>query len=493
VKTLSIATLLTLGAVLQAQAIPGRPEQLSFPPIVFKTPLAKDLKAKLKNGIPAYLAANGPDGAPLLRLTVGWRGGSYLDPKGKEGLAALFGQQLVQGGNASLAPAQMEDRLEAIAATLSSTCSETSGSLSLQVRAEDTAAGLELLLQALQHPTFAQERLDLAKRQARQGLSRRNDTVTSIAAAQFNTLLFGDSHFAAQEATGASLDAITREDLLAFHARLLHPGNLVVSVSGAFERKAMLEQLNRTLGGLRAQDPAQLSAKVPAPAFSRGPGIYRVDKDAPQASISWALPGLRRSDPDWHAAYVMNQLLGGPGFTSRLMKTIRSNEGLTYGVYTTLGTGPHWQGDLTGRMQVKNRSVAYALRLALEEMRKLKAAPAAEAELRVIKDGIIESFPSQWPSKQAIANRFADETLLGWPEDWWLDFRAKIQAVTPADVQRLAKRFLDLDQLVILVVGKAGEVDPGDPDHPGSLQEVARLPFKALPLRDPVTRKALGQ
>jgi zinc protease len=490
--TLRLATALALGSgLLLAQAIPARPEQLTFPPVVFKTPLAKDLKAKLKNGIPAYLAPNGAEGAPLVRLTVSWRGGAYLDPKGKEGLAALFGSQLAQGGTATREPAKIEDQLEALAATLSASCGETTGQISLQVLAKDLDAGLELLAEALTRPAFAEDRLELAKRQARQALSRRNDTVTSIASYQFNGLLFGPDHFASAEPTAASLDSITRADLQAFQARLLHPGNLVVSVAGAFERRGMLDKLNRTLGALKPGPLAKVSPKVPAPAFTRQPGIYFTDKDAPQAMVTWAMPGLRRSDPQWHAAYVMNQLLGGPGFTSRLMKTIRSNEGLTYGVYSALGAGAHWRGDLVGRMQTKNRSVAYALRLALAEMQKLKDAPATEEELRVIKDGITESFPSQWPSKQAIANRFAEETLQGWPEDWWADFREKIHAVTVADVQRMAKQYLDLEHLVILVVGKGAEAKPGDTDHPGTLQELANLPFVELPLRDPQTGKAL--
>ena len=488
-RHLRFATTLALGSgLLLAQAIPARPEQLTYPPVVFKTPLAKDLKAKLKNGIPAYLAPNGAEGAPLVRLTVSWRGGAYLDPKGKEGLATLFGSQLVQGGTTRREPAKVEDRLEALAATLTASCGETTGVATLQVLAKDLDAGLELLLEALTQPAFAQDRLDLARRQARQSLSRRNDAVTSIASYQFSGLLFGPDHFAAQEPTAASLDSLTREDLLAFQARLLHPGNLVVSVSGAFERKAMLDKLNRTLGALRPGPEARLSPKVPAPAFPRTPGIYFTDKDAPQAMVTWALPGLRRTDPQWHAAFVMNQLLGGSGFTSRLMKTIRSNEGLTYGVYSALGAGAHWRGDLVGRMQTKNRSVAYALRLALAEMERIKREPVSEEELRSTKDSIIQAYPGRWANKKRVVNTFASEFLQGWPEDWHADYREKIQAVTREDVQRVARKYLDQDQLVILVVGKAGEAEAGDAkDHPGLLKEVSKLPLARLPLRDPLT------
>jgi len=185
---------------------------------------------------------------------------------------------------------------------------------------------------------------------------------------------------------------------------------------------------------------------------------------------------------------VMNHILGG-SFTGRLMKRIRSDEGLTYGVRTALGEGAYWLGDLTGSLQTKNRSVAYCLRIAIEEMGRLKTEPLSPAELKAIKDGLIESFPSQWAGRQATAMRFAEENLLGWPEDWWVDFREKVQAVTPADVQRMAKRILDLDRMVVLAVGKASEIEVGDPDHPGAFQGAAKLPLVHLTLRDPLTLK----
>lgn len=490
-----IPLLVAFGAgflIAQAPAIVDRPEKLAFAPITFATPRAKDFKARLKNGIPVFIAPADKDGTPLVRLTLLWRGGAYLSPDGKAGLAQLFGGQLAQGGSAKLEPAKLEDRLEAMAATLSSSCGDTGGSLGLQVLDKDLAEGLDLFMQVLTEPAFAQDRLDLAKRQAGQGLSRRNDAVTSIAAYQMGYLLNGDKHFSTADPTAASLAAITREDLLGFHAQLLHPTNLVVAVSGRFDRKAMLETLNRTLGALKVGPAAKVSPKVPAPGFARQPGIYVTDKDAPQASLQWAFPGMRRSDPDWHAAVVMNQILGAGGFTSRLMKKIRSDEGLTYGVRTALGPGPHWQGDLTGGLQTKNRSMAYALRLALEEMRKLKDAPVPEEELNVTKEGLVESFPTQWAGRPAIVSRFADETLTGWPEDWWADYREKIRAVTAADVQRLARRLLDPSKLVILAVGKAADMESGDPDHPGKLAEAASLPLSRLPLRDPLTLKPMN-
>ena len=472
------------------QAIPDRPEKLTYPPITFQVPKARDAKVVLKNEVPAYLVAD-PTGVPLVRVTVSWRGGAYLDPAGKEGLASLFGSQLAVGGTRKTDAAKLEDRLEAMAATLSGSCGPTSGSLYLQVQEKDLAEGLDLLMQALTQPAFAEDRLDLAKRSARQALERRNDAVTSIAQLQMPLLLHGEGFFATERTTAASLEAITREDLLAFHASLLHPANLVVAVSGKLERKAMADLLNRTVGTIKPSPAARPSPKVPQPALARTAGLYVCDKEAPQAMLQWAFPGMRRSDPDWYPAMVMNHVLGGGGFAARLMKKIRSDEGLTYGVRTRLEEGAHFRGDLAGGLQTKNRSVSYALRLALAEMQRLKDEPLTEAELTSIKDGLVEAFPAQWGSRQAVATRFAEESLNGWPEDWWLDYREKVKGVTAADVQRAAKKLLDVDRMVVLAVGTAPEIEAGDPDHPGALKDVAKLPLSRLPLRDPLTLKPL--
>ena len=489
VKSTALLAALAASTAL-GQAIPDRPEKLAYPAISFQAPKAKDAKVVLRNKVPAYLVAD-PAGVPLVRISVFWRGGAYLDPAGKEGLASLFGSQLAVGGTHRTDAAKLQDRLEALAATLSSSCGPTSGSLYLQVQEKDLAEGLDLLMQALTEPAFAQDRLDLAKRTARQALERRNDAVTSIAQVQMPFLLFGETFFASERTTAASLDAIKREDLLAFHASLLHPANLVVAVSGKFERKAMTGLLNRTVGAIEASPVARPSLKVPQPGFARKPGLYVCDKDAPQAMLQWAFPGMRRSDPDWYPAMVMNHVLGGGGFAARLMKKIRSDEGLTYGVRTALGEGPYYRGDLLGGLQTKNRSVAYALRLALAEMQRLRDEPLTEAELTSIRDGLVEAFPAQWGSRQAIANRFADESLAGWPEDWWADYREKVKAVTAADVQKAARKLLDVEKMVVLAVGKASEIEAGDADHPGALKDAAKLPLARLPLRDPLTLKPL--
>jgi predicted Zn-dependent peptidase len=172
------------------------------------------------------------------------------------------------------------------------------------------------------------------------------------------------------------------------------------------------------------------------------------------------------------------------------MAKIRSDEGLTYGIRTALGTGVNWTGDLTGSSQTSNNTVAYLLKLALAEMDRLKNVPLTNDELQTVKNGLIDSFPSQW-GKSAVVGRFASEAMDGWPEDWWVTYRAKIQAVSPADVQRMATRLLDMQKVIILAVGKAGEIEAGDHDRKVLLKDILPLPMQRLPLRDPFTGKPM--
>jgi len=487
-----LLALLVAGACLTAQGTVDRPEKIAFKPLKFELPRSKEFKTTLKNGITVFISAE-PEGVPFVRMTVSFRGGSYLDPKGKEGLASLTGGQMRIGGTETTSADALDERLEFLAASIQSGLGQTSGSLSMSVLEKDLKEGLGLFMQVLTQPAFAQDRLEQMKRMIHQGLSARNDNVPEISNSQLGYLLNGEHHFSTADITAASLDSITREDLKAFHARLLHPGNMVVNISGKFKRQAMLDLLNRTLGALKPGPAAKLSPKVPAPDFRRQPGIYVVDKDVPQSMVRFVLPGLRRTDSDWHAAMVMNQILGGSGFTSRMMKKIRSDEGLTYGIGTGFGEGAFWKGNWSCGFQTKNASVPYALRLAFAEINRIKAEPVGAEELNVIKDGIIQAFPGEWSNRLQLLGTLAAEHMIGWPEDWWVDYREKIQAVTAEDVQRVAKKYLDTTQLVILVVGRAAEAEAGDAkDHPGLLREVAPLPLKHLPLRDPLTLKPLS-
>lgn len=487
-----IALAALVGATtLSAQAIPDRPEKIAVKPITFQVPKVKDARIKLKNGIMAYLVPD-PAGQPLVNVTLLVKGGTFLDPVGKEGACAMMGNLLRAGGTTKTPADKLDEKLDFLAANLNAFMGETGANLNLDLLAKDLKEGLGLMLEVLTEPAFQQDRMELAKKNIRQSLERRNDDTTTIERYQQGLLVRGEKHYTNRFTTAASLDAITREDLKALHARLLTPANMAVAVSGNFDRKAVEKLLNETIGSLKAGKDAKVSPKVPAPEHTIQPGIYVCEKDVNQGRVTLHLPGLRQTDADWPAVTVMNDILGGGGFTARLVKKIRSDEGLAYSVGSYFNPGQFYTGSFTALFQTKVPTVAYGVRLTLAEMERIKREPVTEDELKVTKGSIIDGFPDTFGTKAIVAQVFLSMDNTGLPETYYETLRDRIKAVTVADVQRVAQKYLTAEKAAILVVGgKGADLEAGDKDHPGKLSEVTKLPVVKLPLRDPLTMKPI--
>ncbi len=484
-RALFLALIPTL---LAAQAIPDRPEKTPAPPLTFEAPRAADARVTLANGVTAFLVPD-PTAQPLVTLQVLIRGGSYLDPKGKAGLTSAWGTLLRQGGTQGLTPEQLDARLDFLAAQANVRVEADQVELTLNLMEKDLREGLALVRDMLATPAFAPERLDLWRRNQLRSLEQLNDDPRTIERYQLLMLTHGSDHPAATWPTAEALKGLTREDLVAHHARMLHPGNLLVSVGGRFDRTALLPLLNETLGRLKAGPEARRNPPPPPPAASWKPGLYVVHKENPQGRVSFLLPGLRRDDPDWVAVDVMNFILGGD-FTSRLTYLIRTQEGLSYTVGSGYEPGAWHPGTFRALFQTKAASVAYGCRLMLGELKRIQEQPVTEAELAKAKGALINGFPAAFASAEEVAQLHASEAFHGHAEGFHRTYREKVKALTPADIQRVARRYLPLDRLAVLVVGPREAMEAGDPkDRPGRLSETLGLPVVSLPLWEPMTRQ----
>jgi zinc protease len=187
----------------------------------------------------------------------------------------------------------------------------------------------------------------------------------------------------------------------------------------------------------------------------------------------------------------MNEILGGGGFTSRITKTVRSNEGLAYSAGSGLSFGVFYPGRFRAFFQSKSRSVPYATSLVMEEIRRMREGPVGAEELDTVKGQIVQSFPSSFASKAQSMAIFASDEYTGREASWWTTYRDRIRAVTAADVQRVAREHLVPEKMMVLVVGKQPEIDLGDEKHPVALASLAPGgKVTALPLRDPMTMRA---
>jgi zinc protease len=484
--TAALCLALLPAAPAAAQAIPDHPEKLLFQPIAFQPPVAKDHRVVLKNGMVVYIAED--RALPLVNIALSVRVGSWLEPAGKEGLAGFTGSQLRRGGTKGLTAEELDEKLEFLAAQVSTGIGPTSGSAGLNCLSDNLSQALAIFVEMLREPRFQEDRLALAKEQALQEMKKRNDDSADIEAREWSVLVYGQGFFTNRFTTEASVAGLTREDLRSFHRRHFYPGNMIAAVSGAFDRAEMI----RTLEAAFASWPSPKAATPPIPSTisTAGPGLYRVEKDVNQGRVSIGLPTVKRTDPDVYALEVMNEILGGSGFTSRITKTVRSDEGLAYSAGSGLSPGVWYPGRFRAGFQSKSRSVPYATSLVLEEIRKIREGTVTAEELLTIKNSLVQTFPSSFASKAQSMGIFASDEYTGRDPTYWATYRERIGAVSAADVQRVARAHLSPEKMILLVVGKQAEIDLGDEKHPVTLAQLAPGgKVTMLPLRDPMTMK----
>lgn len=479
------SAVLAASAVATGGDLPARPETLTFKALEFKAPKATDFKRKLADGTVIYMAPSKE--FPLVTLSLSFRGGSFMDPTDTPGLTAAMAALMRTGGTTSIKPAEFDEQLDFLATNANVGAGGEMINASMNTLKSNMDDSLKLFFDMLRNPGFDESRLTVMKGQAIEGMKQRNDDASSIVGREWRNLMYGEDHFESREPTKDSWGSITTERLAAQHKRLIHPGNLVISVTGDFDPKEMTAKLESYLKdwakGERVPNP-------PAPTASLTPGVYHVAKEIPQGKVRVGRRSIMRDDPDFYAAEVMNEILGGGGFTSRLMKSIRSNEGLAYGVGSRFGAGTYYPGVFGASFESKNPTVALAVQLMHEEFDRMQAQPVSAEELDVAKKAFTESFPQTFASRDAMLGIFVSDEWTGRDPAYWQNYRENINKVTAADVQRVAKKYLNLDDMVILVVGKWDEIAKGDQTGRSNMGKFFGGKRTEVPLKDPLTLKA---
>ncbi len=441
----------------------------------------------LDNGVPVWIAED--RSLPLVDVSITVRAGAFLEPADKAGLASLTGSLMRVGGAGERTAEQFDERVDFLAANLGSFSGDTSSGASLNCYSGVLDESLDLLFAMLKSPRFQQDRLDIEKDDALESMKQRNDRPTSIARREWQWLMFGREHFTSRLTTKASLDAISRQDLVDFHARWWRPENMIVTVSGDVDTQDILKRLNARFAGWKPEGPKPAWPPA-APDHAPQPGVYYVQKDIPQGRVQIGHLGMKRDswdDPDAYALAVMNDILGGGGFTSRLVKRIRSDEGLAYSAGSAFGVGEYWREDFSMFFQSKSPTVAFAAKICETEMKRMRDEKVSAEELRVAKNSFVDVFPRSWERPEQIVGRFAGDEYVGRPHDYWKTYRDRMRAVTAEDVQRVAKKYLHPDRLVWLIVGDWEEIRPGDADGRASMAEIGGGEATEIPLRDPLT------
>ncbi|GHD14062.1 M16 family metallopeptidase [Tianweitania populi] len=413
-------------------------------------------EVKSQSGVTAWLVED--YSVPIISMRFAFKGGSVQDPAGKEGLATLM-SGLFDEGAGDLDREAYQDRLDDSGAEISFASSTDEIQGSFRAIQEDLDEGMKLLALSVQKPRFDAEPVERIRSQLLAGIAARSRDPQEQAKIAWSRAVYGSHPYARQEDGGTqSLTSLTRDDLLAMHKAQFARDNLVVSVVGAIDPEKLKAYLDEVFGAL--PEHAELR-EIPQADMKLGQDI-KIDYDLPQTSIQLAYPGVSRKDPGFFAAYLMNEVLGGGTFLSRLFEEVREKRGLAYGVGSSLSTRRYSSALAIGTATRADRS-GETLDLIRQEVKRMADGGPTQEELDKAKRYTIGAYAiNNLDSSGSIAATLTQIQL----EDLGIDYIERreglIEAVTLDDVKAQAKRLLEA-QPAIMIVGPAAKKDGAPP------------------------------
>jgi len=407
----------------------------------------------LENGLVIFLQEDHE--LPFIDGSILIRGGSRDEPAAKTGLVKLYGQTWRTSGTATVSGDVLDDQMEAKAARLETSGGVASTSVSWSSLKGDFDGVFAQTMDLLLHPAFKADKLALAKRQIDTGISRRNDDAGSIASREAQAVVYGKTSPYAREAEYATVGAVTLDDLNSWHAKTVVPNGMIVSISGDFDSPAMEAKLRSAFSGLKKGSLIE-TAKMD---FSGSKtGVYFVDKnDVNQSNVYIAGLGTERSNPDYYALSVMNEIFSG-GFGSRVFQAVRTRLGLAYSVGGGFGASYDHPGMFLVGAGTKSASTVAAVKAIVEEIERLKTQPPSADELKKAKDQVLNSFIFNYDSPDKTLSEQVTLAFFGYPSDFLDKYKSGIEEVTAADVSRVAAKYIDTSKLAIVVVGNESEM-----------------------------------
>jgi predicted Zn-dependent peptidase len=422
----------------------------------------------LDNGMVIFLMRD--TAWPLVEGRALIRTGAVYEPAAKVGLASVTGDVLRTGGTQTISADELDTKLEAMGAYIESGISDDSGTVSFSFVDKNAAEGLRLVADVLRKPAFEDDKIDVALKAENAGVSRRNDDMFGIVGREIQKAVWGADHPYARHTEYATLDAITREDILEFYEYFYSPNNVMLAVWGNFETDQILAQLTEQFSDWeRVDNPVPEIPSTPTQSASRRVMIANKD-DVTQARFAVGQVGMRADDPDYYAMQVMNRILGG-GFGDRLFNEVRSNLGLAYNVGSSMGQSFARPGTFQAYCGTKNETTEKALAAVLGELDKIRDSEVSDEELNSAKEAILNSHVFNFVSREQILNRIVNFEYWGYPDDYLESYTVRVKSVDKAAVQDVAKRRLDPDSFAVVAVGKTDEWD-GDLTAFGPVEEL---------------------
>ena len=418
--------------------------------LLFALPAQAEMQIKevvSPGGITAWLVED--HNIPFTALEIQFRGGTSLDAPDKRGAVNLM-TALIEEGAADMDSRAFAEARDALAANFSFEASTDSVGVSVSFLTENREQAVALLQQALVNPRFDQDAIDRVREQVLSILRSNEKDPDAIASETFNALAFGSHPYGSTgDGTPETVTALTRDDILAAYKGALARDRIYVAVAGDITAEELGPLLDRLLGDL----PATGTPLPPKADWLLQSGVTVKDFPTPQSTVLFGHIGITRDDPDFFAAFILNEALGGGRFTARLMSEIREKRGLTYGIGSYLVTMDQAEMYL-GSFSASNDKVAEAIQVLRDEWSKIATDALTEEELATTKTYLTGSYPLRFDGNGPIANILVGMQMEGLPIDYAVTRNAQIEAVTMNDIRRVAKRIFLPDALHVVVVGQ---------------------------------------
>ncbi|MFZ0890320.1 MAG: pitrilysin family protein [Candidatus Binataceae bacterium] len=406
----------------------------------------------LKSG--ATLLVSEQHQLPMVTMAIAFDAGSRRDPKGKEGRAALTAESLMQGTR-ELSADQFNQAVDFIGSSVSVSAGQDYAEAGLTTLKKYTDDTLHLLAGVLETPGLRDSDIERKRDEQVAGIKAAEEQPGYVAGVAFRKALFGDSPYGhSPEGNAESVAGLTPADVRDFYHEYYKLGGAVIAVVGDVKADEIRDKLEASLSGLAGSVPPQ--AKPPAPTVPAGIHLTTIDRNVAQANLILGFGGIARSDPDYYRLQVMNYILGGGGFASRLTKEVRSKAGLAYSIGSMFNAAL-FPGSFEVVLQTKNKSANEALRMILDQMREIQNAPVSDAELASARKFLVGSFPLKIDRQSAIASFMLQIELYGLGLDYADRYPKLIEAVTKEDVQRVAKQYLHPDALLLVAAANQSE------------------------------------
>ena len=459
-----------------------KPADLTYPDLQYDPPDPAYFRTELANGLRGYFQED--HRLPLFNISAIINFGSQYVPKNKKGLASILSQTMIKGGTKTREGNDIEDRINFIGGGLSFRAGTRTSTLSLNVLIEDLDEGLELFFDVLMNPEFRRGPVNLAKVSSIQGLRQANDQPGSVLSREYNRLLYGD-HPLTWDPTQTTYESISSADLRSIHSQYFFPANIILAAAGDFDKTELKNKIEKAAANWKNKDLQfpSFSTTFPEPE----PGVYFIQKSISQGYINIGHLGLEDTNPDYYAVQVMNFILGGGSFTSRITMKVRSDEGLSYSQGSRFRYTWGFPGTFSGFVTTKSSTVGYAISLILDEFNRIRNEPVSDDEMTVAIEYYLESFPNSFTSPQSTMSTFANLEMTGKSMDYYKTYRDNIRAVDKAKVQEVANKYIHPDKAVIFIVGDFESSNEGGNKWAGPLDKLGKV--HTITLKNPLTGK----